>query len=429
MVILKAIKYRIYPTKVQAELLEKQFGCARFVYNRFLAVRKEYYLAHKDDPEKKGLNYYDTAEQLKEMKKQPEYTWLKEAHSQVLQQSILNLDRAFQNFFAKRAKYPKFKRKHAVQSIRFPQYFFVLDRQISIPKIGKVKAKIHRPLEGKPKSLTLTKTKAGRYFAAIQVEVEVPEPQPKAGAVGIDLGLKSFLVTSDGQEIAPPKHLLKAQKRLAGLQCRWSRCKKGSHGREKARLALARQHEKVANQRSDFLHKISHPLTQTYGWIGLEDLNVRGMVKNHRLARAIFDAGWGELKRQLTYKAAWNGGSVIEVDRFFPSSKRCSACQHSLPDLPLSVREWDCPTCGVHHDRDHNAAINILQEALRRVGSPRIYAEGVNVSPISGLAAHAELGSHPLKRVVLHILRFSLDFHDAPCYTIYDAVRHKRDKN
>ena len=396
MVILKAIKYRIYPTRVQAELLEKQFGCARFVYNRFLAVRKEYYLARKDDPQKKGLNYYDTAAQLKELKKQPEYAWLKEAHSQVLQQSLMNLDRAFQNFFAKHAKYPKFKRKHGIQSIRFPQYFFVLGRQISVPKIGKVKAKIHRPLEGKPKNLTITKTKSGRYFAAIQVEVEVPEPEPKDGAVGIDLGLKSFLVTSDGQEIDPPKHLRKAQKRLVRLQRHLSRCKKGSRGREKARLAIARQHEKVANQRSDFLHKVSHHLTQTYGLIGLEDLNVRGLVKNHRLAMAISDAGWSELKRQLSYKADWNGGLLIDVDRFFPSSKRCSACHYTMPDLPLSVREWVCPVCGIRHDRDVNTATNIFQEALTRVGSTQIYAEGVSVSPIASWAVHAELGSHPL---------------------------------
>ncbi len=396
MVILKAIKYRIYPRKAQAELLEKQFGSARFVYNRYLAMRKEDYLAHKDDPQKKGLNDYDTAAQLKELKKQPEYAWLKEAHSQVLQQSLMNLDRAFQNFFAKRAKVPKFKRKHGVQSIRFPQSFFVLEKHISVPKIGKVRAKIHRPLEGKPKNLTITKTKSGRYDAAIQVEVEAPEPEPKAGAVGIDLGLKSFLVTSDGQEIAPPKHLLKAQKRLVRLQRHLSRCKQGSNGREKARLALARQHEKVANQRSDFLHKVSHHLTQTYGLIGLEDLNVRGMLKNQRLARAISDAGWSDLKRQLAYKADWNGGLLIEVDRFFPSSKRCSACHHTPPDLPLSVREWNCPVCGIRHDRDQNAAINILQQVLSRAGSARSHAEEVSVSPIFRLAVHAELGSHPL---------------------------------
>jgi putative transposase len=366
------------------------------VYNRFLAVRKEYYLAHKNDLQKKGLNYYDTAAQMKALKGQSEFAWLQEAHSQVLQQSLMNLDRAFEDFFARRAKYPKFKRKHGVQSIRYPQHFFVLDRQISVPKIGKVKAKIHRPLEGKPKNLTITKTKSGRYFASIQVEVEVPEPEPKAGALGIDLGLKSFLVTSDGQEIPPPKHLLKAQKRLARLQRHLSRCQKGSHGREKARLALARQNEKVANQRADFLHKISHLLTQTYGLIGLEDLNVRGLVNNRRLARAISDAGWGEFKRQLSYKATWKGGSVIEVDRFFPSSKRCSACHFSLPDLPLSVRVWNCPACGIRHDRDINAATNILQETLSRAGSAQSHAEGVSVSPIARWAVHAELGSHPL---------------------------------
>ncbi len=223
MVILKAFKFRIYPTPKQAVLLEKQFGCARFVYNYFLAVRRDYYIYHKGDTDKKGLNYYDTASQLKELKKQASYIWLKEAHSQVLQQSLINLDRAFQNFFAKRAKYPKFKKKRGVQSIRFPQNFSVVDKKISIPKIGRVRAKIHRPLEGKAKFLTLSKTKTGRYYASIQVEVEVPKPEPRSGAIGIDLGLKSFLVTSDGQVIDPPHDLMKAERRLAYLQRRLSR--------------------------------------------------------------------------------------------------------------------------------------------------------------------------------------------------------------
>ena len=402
MVIRKGFKYRIYPTKEQAAHLEVQFGCARFVYNHFLAARRDYFQAHKDDPDKRSLNYHETAMQLTQLKKQPEYAWLREAHSQVLQQSLMNLDRAYKNFFTRKAKYPRFKKKRADQSIRFPQSFFVLDGHIAIPKIGKVKARVHRPLEGTPKNLSISKTKTGRYYAAVQVEVEVPNPQPKDGAVGIDLGLQSFLVTSDAQEVPSPRYLLQAHKRLVRLQRRVSRRKKGSRGREKARQALARQHEKVANQRKDFIHKVSFYLAQHYGLIGMEDLHVQGMLKNHSLAKAISDAGWGQLKRQLAYKCDWYGSELVEIDRFFPSSKRCSTCHYITPDLPLNVRKWICPSCGTHHDRDHNAAVNILQETRTRAGSAQSYAEGESVSPTHTLAVLSELGSHPLKQVVLH---------------------------
>ena len=225
-------------------------------------------------------------------------------------------------------------------------------------------------------------TKSGRYFASVQVETEYPRGKAeKPEAVGVDMGLKDFVVTSDAVKISAPKYLQQAQKKLARLQRRLSRREIGSKGRDKARLAVARQHEKIANQRSDFLHKTSRRLVDHYGLIGIEDLNVRGMVKNHKLAKAISDVGWGEFKRQLLYKGQWYGARVVVIDRFYPSSRECSACHSVLPELKLSVREWDCPVCGAHHDRDLNAAVNILNQARSRAGTAQSNADGEGVSP------------------------------------------------
>ena len=397
MLIRKAYRYRLYPNQDQQRQFAVNFGHARFVHNYFLAQRKRYYAEHRDDPGKKGLNYYDNAAELKALKQTPEYAWLKAAHSQVLQQSLQDLDRAYQNFFKKRAGYPKFHSKRGRQSARYPQGVRVGENWIAFPKIGRVKAIIHRPCAGKIKNVTLAKTKSGRYFASLQVELEVPEPKAEqAASVGVDLGLKSFLVTSDHAAIPAPQYLLKAQKKVARLQRRLARCQKGSQGREKARLQLARQHEKVANQRADFLHKTSRWLVEHYGLIGIEDLNVRGMVRNRHLARAISDAGWGELRRQLQYKGQWYGTQVVVIDRFFPSSRRCSHCGYIMPELPLAMRAWVCPTCGVSHDRDWNAAINIQMEAETRAGTARRYAGGEACKPCLVQASLHEAGSHLL---------------------------------
>ena len=380
MLIRKAYRYRLYPTADQEQSFAHNFGQARFVYNYFLSERKKFYEAHKTE-KKKALNYNDNADALKKLKEDPQYAWLKIGHSQVLQQSLKDLDRAYKNFFAKRAKFPKFHKKSDKQSCRYMQYVFVGAQWIDFPKIGKVKAVIHRPCEGKVKNVTVTKTKSGRYFASVQVEMDVPEPKFDRVEVsgGVDMGLKDLVVTSDAVKIPAPKHMQKSQKRLARLQRRLSRRQKGSKGREKARLAVARQHEHIANQRADFLHKTSHWLVQTYGLIGMEDLNVRGMVKNRKLAKAISDAGWGEFKRQVLYKGGWYGSQVMVIDRFYPSSRECSNCHHVLPELKLSVREWDCPVCGAHHDRDHNAAKNIENQAKTRAGIARSYADGEDV--------------------------------------------------
>lgn len=397
MVIRKAYRYRLYPNREQTSTFAVNFGHARYVYNHFLGERQRYYDEHKGDPSKRGLSYEDTAAGLKALKRDAEHGWLQDAHSQVLQQSLMDLDRAYANFFAKRSKHPKFHSKRGKQAIRYPQSVNVGEGWIKVPKVGKVKAVIHRPCEGRIKNTTISKTKSGRYFASIQVEITLPDPPPpQPSAVGIDVGLKSFLVTSNGVSIPAPQYLLKSQKRLVRLQRHLSRCKTGTKGREKARLKLARQHEKIANQRSDFLHKTSRWLVDNDGLIGLEDINVKGMLKNRKLARAISDAGWGELRRQLSYKATWYGSQVVIIDRFFPSSKRCSTCSFTLPDLPLETRTWTCPVCGSTHDRDLNAAVNILHESLTRVGRTRIYAEGENVNPAARLAVLNELGSHPL---------------------------------
>ena len=396
MLIRKAFRYRLYPNAEQVHLFAVNFGQARFVYNYFLAERKAYYEIHKAET-KKGLSYYDNAARLRDMKGEEQFAWLREAHSQVLQQSLKDLDQAYQNFFAKRAKFPKFHKKSAKQSAHYPQGVQVFDGRVSIPKIGKVKAVIHRPCEGKIKNVVVSKTKSGRYFASVQVEVEVPEAKlTKPAAVGVDVGLKSFLVTSDAIAIPTPKYLIKAGKRLARLQRKLSRRIKGSHGRDKARLSVARQHERVANQRSDFLHKTSRWLVNNYGLIGIEDLNVRGMVRNRRQARSILDASWGEFRRQLEYKGQWYEARVEPIGRFFPSSRKCSACGNILDELKLSVREWDCPACRTHHDRDLNAAINIKIEALTRAGTARSYAGGEGIRPAVRLAVFNEPGSHLL---------------------------------
>ena len=380
MLIRKAYRYRLYPTADQEQLFAHNFGQARFVYNHFLAERKAFYEAHKTE-KKKGLTYEDNANALKQLKKDPQFVWLKIGHSQVLQQSLKDLDQAYQNFFTKRAKFPKFHKKSAKQSARYMQSVFLGGNWIDFPKIGKVKAVVHRPCEGKVKNVTVTKTKSGRFFASVQVELDVPEPKfdRVEVSVGVDMGLKDFVITSDAVKIAASKYLNKSQARLARMQRRLSRRQKGSNGREKARLAVARQHERIANQRSDFLHKTSRWLVNSYGLIGLEDLNVRGMVKNHKLAKAISDVSWGEFKRQLLYKGQWYGSQVVVIDRFYPSSRTCSNCHYVLPELKLSVREWDCPVCGAHHDRDLNAAKNILNQATTRAGTARSNADGEGV--------------------------------------------------
>ncbi len=356
MIVLKAFRYRIYPSPTQQHSLAVQFGHARFVFNWALAQREAHYKEHG-----KGMSYYALKRMVTDLKREPDTAWLKEADSQVLQSKVADLDRAYVNFFEHRAKYPKFKTKHAPQSIRYPQRFKFNGNRIFLPKVGWVKIVLHRPLEGTPKNVTVTKTKSGEYYASVQCEMQVEKPtQSDMPAVGIDLGLKHFAILSTGEKIDHPKYLRQAEKRLARLQRRLSRKQKGSANRNKARIRVARQHETVARQRQDFLHKLSFRMVTEHGLVKLETLNVRGMVRNRRLAKSISDSGWGTFGRMCEYKAPWHGSGVLRAGRFFPSSKTCHVCGVVFEGLTLTDRVWTCEACGTEHDRDVNAAINLL---------------------------------------------------------------------
>lgn len=362
----KAFKFRIYPDSEQRTELDKQFGCSRFVYNHYRAAREGYY-----QDTGTGLTYHDTAIDLTEQLK-VEYPWLKEADSQTLQQALKDLDRAYQNFFAGRADYPNFKRKFDKQSIRYPQRFKLEGNTIYLPKVGWVKIVRHRKIDGKMKNCTVSKTKTGKYFVSLQCEIEQDiQPTTNTKSVGIDLGLKDFAILHDGEKkttIEPPKHLRKAEKLLKIRQRRLSRKAKGSNNRGKARLRLAATHEKVANRRKDFHHQESRKIVNAFGSIGLETLNVDGMLKNHKLAKSIADAGWSQFVTFIEYKAAWAGVEIVRHSQWEPSSKTCNDCGYINRSLTLKDRTWICPDCGVIHDRDENAAKNLRPTTVGATG-------------------------------------------------------------
>ena len=363
MIINKAYDFRIYPTKAQAVEFAHHFGQARFVYNFFLRKRIDFYVANKGK-EKQGLNYCDTAKMLTGLKKQPETLWLQESNAQVLQQSLRQLDVAYNNFFNNRAAFPKFKKKQVKQSLTVPQGFKFdpEKRQLVIPKMTPFKIVNHREVEGTIKHVTIKKNPSGKYFACLACEIEkTVKPKRTGGEVGIDLGIKTFLVTSENESVEPPKLLRKSEEKLKRLQRLLSRKVKGSNRRNKAKIKVARIHETISNQRKDFLHKLSYRLVSENQAIYAEDLNVKGMVANHCLAKSIADASWSEFVRQIKYKSEWNGVHFGQIDRFFPSSKRCFACGWINQDLKLSDREWTCQECGSVVSRDFNAAQNILQ--------------------------------------------------------------------
>ncbi len=363
MLINKAYNFRIYPTKSQTIKLANYFGQARFVYNFFLSKRIEFYATHKGK-KKQGLNYFDTAKMLTELKKQPETIWLQESNAQVLQQALRHLDVAYNNFFNKHMHFPKFKKKRAKQSFAVPQSFKFdsKNRWLIIPKITPLKIVNHREVEGIIKHITIKKNPSGKYFASFTCEIEkTVKPKKTGGKIGIDLGLKSFLVTSEGAGagVEPPKFLRKSEKKLKRFQQLLSRKVKGSNRRNKARIKVARIHEKISNQRNDFLHKLSHRLVSKNQAISAEKLNVKGIMANHHLAKSVSDVGWGEFIRQIRYKSEWNGVHFGQIDIFFPSSKRCFHCGWINETLSLKDREWVCQ-CGQTIDRDFNAAQNIL---------------------------------------------------------------------
>lgn len=358
----KVAKVRIYPSVEQKEALSKAFGCARWYWNNSLNATNELY---KETG--KGLSQMGMNNRLPALKK--EYEWLAETYSQVLQSVSLNLSRAFVNFFEGRAAFPKFKSKHGKQSIQYPQNVRIVGgNALKFPgKLGVIPASIHRRFEGKLKTVTVSLTPSGKYFVSLLFDDGLPDVEPiqEGKAVGVDLGLTHFAITSDGSKFDNPKHLKKREENLKRKQQKLSKKQKGSNRRNKAKLVVARVHEKISNTRKDFLHKLSRKLVNENQVIIVENLAVKNMVKNHNLAKAITDCGWSEFTRQLKYKSEQEGKTYLEIGRFFPSSKTCHVCLNQVGSLPLDVRSWECNNCHIMHDRDVNAAINIRDEGLR----------------------------------------------------------------
>ena len=357
-----AYKVRVYPTEQQAAVLNRTFGCVRLVWNKVLAWRHARYHA-----EGIKTSYAETDRYLTELKRDPEFAFLFGVSSVPLQQTLRHQYTAFVNFFAGRAHYPRFKTHRGRQSATYTRSAFRWrDGRLWL-------AKMDAPLEYvwswpdvdpttlNPTTVTISRDPDGRWYASIAVDIDDPEPLPATGAaVGIDLGLKDFAVLSTGEKIPNPRHLERKARNLARYQRRMARKQRGSNNRAKAKAKVARAHAKVRDARRDFLHKTTTRLVRDHDVIAIEDLNVRGMVRNRHLARAISDSSWGEFRRQLEYKAAKYGRRLVVIDRWHPTSKTCSACGHLLAELSLSTRHWTCPSCGTRHDRDINAAKNIL---------------------------------------------------------------------
>jgi len=360
-----ATKIRIYPNTQQVEKLAKAFGCARWLWNNSLNESQKTY-----QETGKGLGHFALNNRLPELKQSVD--WLGETHSQVLQAVCLNLSRAFVNFFERRAAYPTFKSKHGKQTIQYPQGVKIIEgRKLFLPKIGHVKAVVHCEITGTIKTVTISKTPTGKYFASILTEngLDAPIISFDGKILGIDMGLTHLAITSDGSKFDNPKHVAKAQKNLKRKQKKLSRKMKGSNSRNKARILVAKAHEKVANARKDYLHKLSRRLVNENQVIAVENLYVKGMMRNHCLAKSIGDAGWGAFTGMLKYKTEQAGKGYIEVNRFFPSSKACSCCLHVQSSMPLTIRSWRCDKCGSIHDRDINAAQNIRNEAQRMIAA------------------------------------------------------------
>jgi putative transposase len=360
----RAFKYRVYPTPEQETLLRRTLGCVRLVYNKALAHRTEAWYERQE-----RVDYIQSSAQLTLWKKEEELQFLNEVSCVPLQQGLRNLQKAFGNFWAGRAKYPNFKKKRHGGSAEFTKSGFRWkDGQVFLAKCTEalpIRWSRQLPKGCEPSTITVKLDACGRWFVSLLVDDITLKPLPVAmQSVGIDLGITSLLALSTGEKVSNPKHFNRLRKKLKRVQKALSRKVKGSNNRHKAGLKVARVHAQISDSRQDFLHKLTTRLVRENQTIAVEDLAVRNMVKNHKLSRSISDASWGELVRQLTYKAAWYGRNLVKIDRWFPSSKRCGNCGHIVDKLPLSIREWTCLSCRTVHDRDLNAANNILAAGL-----------------------------------------------------------------
>ncbi len=362
MIVIKTYKFRIYPDQKQCILMSKHFGSTRFVWNYFLAQRKKSYLEIK-----KSLSYHDNSKTLTLLKKDKAFRWLKEINSQSLQASLKDLDTAYGRFFKKKAMFPRFKLKHtSIGCFRCPQAAKIKDRKLSLPKFREgIKIILHRKIIGKILFVTISKTSTDKYFASITCESKHEPLSSTNKKIGIDLGIKDLAVCSNGKIFRNIKATKKYAKKLTYKQRRLSKKKKGSRKRIKQRKKVAIIHERIRNVRRDNIHKTTCSIINENQIVVIENLNVKGMIKNHKIAKAITDASWYELTRQLEYKAKWNNRKLIKIDRWFPSSKTCNLCNFIKQDLSLKDRRWICPNCNTVLDRDLNASKNILKQGLK----------------------------------------------------------------
>ena len=358
---LKAFKYKLNPTDSQKVFLNKHFGCARFIFNFFLNQRITEYQTNS-----KSLSIYDNYKELTSLKGVDDFNWLREVNSQSLQGSLKNLDVSFKNFFKHKSGFPKFKSKHRKNSFCVPQNVSISNEGLIIPKFKEpIKMIIDRKFKGEIRQCTISKTPTNEYFVSILVETDHVKFEKTGKEVGIDLGLKDFVITSDGDKYSNNRYTKLYAKKLKSNQQHLSRKIKGSNRYIKQRIKVATIHKKITNSRIDNLHKVSTKLVKEYDLIAIEDLNVKGMVKNKKLSKHISDASWGRFVTMLTYKSEWNDKQLVKIDRFYPSSKTCNCCGYINSSLKLSDRNWTCPVCNTELDRDINASINILSEGYR----------------------------------------------------------------